>query len=142
MNLCRRCSECTGHDHHWMHGEAPFAKDGTLIAEFACKHCDVLGDMANGQIVVKRGLHVFCMGDTDYVIAHNVDDAWALLSEQGYERDEYHEDDLEELPDGGSLAIRVDADGDITDDSGEPLKRTHAEWAEREGRGFLCSTEF
>ncbi len=124
-----------------MHGEAPFDREGAPIAEYACKHCDVLGDMVAGIVVVKTGLHVFRMGHTDYVVAHNAEDAWAVLSQHGYERCDYDDDDLEECPDSDSINILCDAEGHISD-GGEALRLTHGEWADREGRGFLCSTEF
>ena len=34
---CRRCSECVGHEHHWIENDR-FCEPGD--PEFACKHCD------------------------------------------------------------------------------------------------------
>lgn len=38
---CRRCSECPGAEHHWMDNYD--AREET-DPQFACKHCDVVGD--------------------------------------------------------------------------------------------------
>lgn len=37
---CRRCSECEGHEHHWIDD---CGDDDDLIYEYACKHCGALG---------------------------------------------------------------------------------------------------
>lgn len=42
---CRRCVECEGLPHHWMHGCVPFDEEtGVPEAEYGCKHCPALGD--------------------------------------------------------------------------------------------------
>ena len=39
--MCRRCGDCEGYSHHWMHnGEIEDEND----PEFVCKHCDAVGD--------------------------------------------------------------------------------------------------
>jgi len=49
-------------------------------------------------------------------------------------------DEIELLPDDRVLKIMCDEDGQISD-SGEAIPRMAAEWAIREGRGLLASTE-
>ena len=93
----------------------------------------------------ERKLHVFEIGP-DTVIAYDVDDAWTVWSEQsGEDRDDYETyDDPVLLPDDKTLSIWCDADGiaEPNGDGADTVERTCAEWIAREGRGFLCSTEY
>lgn len=52
---------------------------------------------------------------------------------------------LELVPDHHPISIWTDPEGAIAypdDDGAETLVLTAAEWARREGRGFLCTTEY
>jgi hypothetical protein len=100
----------------------------------------------------ERALRVFqCDGQTDWVVAYDAEDAALVwLQHNGYETPasfaEANEKYGWELPSfeeytKPGLTIMCDADGDPSDE-GANVTRTPAEWAEREGRGFLCSTEF
>lgn len=85
-----------------------------------------------------RPLHVFEIGPDSY-IAHDPDDAWTLLEEQtGSKRtdDEWSDEEVYQVPDEKVLKIRIE------EDSPEAITLTAAEWCAREGRGFLCSTEY
>ena len=76
---------------------------------------------------------------TDTVVAESIDDVRAVVEAQygctmeseGWSLDEWH---------------RVKDDKPITitnyDDQGNKLTLTAAEWAARDGRGLLCSTEW
>lgn len=48
MMECRRCSECQGMTHHWMpnddFGNDPDEAEDPTGNEYACKHCDAVGD--------------------------------------------------------------------------------------------------
>jgi hypothetical protein len=50
-------------------------------------------------------------------------------------------DGWSEVPAEKVIGIVIDDHGDISD-SGAALKLTAAEWAEREGPGLLCSSEY
>ena len=88
-------------------------------------------------------LRVFEFGP-DYVVARSRDDAWTVYIEHvGGDRGDYDGEDMEPVSPDFVIGIYVDADGHLTDESdGEALRLTAAEWAKREGRGFLCSSEF
>lgn len=93
-----------------------------------------------------KDLHVFCYRDCDFVVAHDLEDAWACLEEQTGEgfRGDGGIENWERLPGDRMLTIWCEADGDVAqvdEDGAEPVERTCAEWAARNGRGFLCSTE-
>lgn len=93
-----------------------------------------------------RQLHVFEMGP-DTVIAYDVEDAWAVWCERlGEKREDYEPwDEPAQLDDDKPLKIWSDSDGVICEpgeDGGAVATRTCREWADREGRGFLCSTEW
>ena len=85
-------------------------------------------------------LHVFCNG-TDKVIATDIEDAWAAWCETtGESREAYSGETWawEQMPDDASLPIMRDPEsGDRTKDT-----LTCAEWVAKDGRGFLCSTEW
>lgn len=99
-------------------------------------------------------LHVF-HNDCDWVVAYSVDDAWRVLTGvTGTERDEYS-DEFEQLPDDDVLPVMLYRDMRGPDISGldvEELEERNAfdirvrttcgDWCKRNGRGFLCSTEF
>lgn len=75
----------------------------------------------------------------DTYIAYDADDVWGLLEEQtGLTRDD---DDMEGeepliVPNDRVLTIRIEEDDTNT------ITLTASEWCAREGRGFLCSTEY
>lgn len=94
-------------------------------------------------------MHVYRF-DYDWFVAESEPDALAAYREHYVvktnaldeaECEEQLRDGCMELPDDQPLRIICDPDGQISDD-GQPIERTCAEWAEREGRGFLCSTEY
>ena len=85
-----------------------------------------------------RPLHVFEIGP-DTFIAHDAEDAWKLLEEQtGLKRgdDDVGDDEPIQIPDDKQLKIQIE------EGSPEATTLTAAEWCKREGRGFLCSTEY
>ena len=41
VTVCRRCSECTGADHHWMDNSECMGPEDPM---YCCKHCDAFGD--------------------------------------------------------------------------------------------------
>lgn len=91
---------------------------------------------------VQRTLQVYTNG-TDTVVAYDVDDAKAVFAEYlgctVEDGDVTDTDPFEPVPHNKPITIN------FTDaDPGEPTKqeRTAAGWAEHEGRGFLCSTEY
>jgi hypothetical protein len=102
-----------------------------------------------GQMVTTVALHVFVYRGCDWVVAANVEDAWACLEEQhgeGFRDDEDLEGNAgwERLADDSELVIWCDDDGDIAEideDGAGPITRTCADWVARSGRGFLASTE-
>ncbi len=75
---------------------------------------------------------------TDWVIAESMDDANQVLCEH-YQRtpEKLLEDELQVV---GQRAD--DKPLTITDDDGTKTTLLPEEWVAREGRGFLCSTEF
>lgn len=88
-------------------------------------------------------MKVYRMGP-DMVVAKNQPDAWAIWMEHqgGYAIDDIDADEeFEPVPHGTRLAILVDINGEVSD-SGDRLELPASEWVRREGRGFLCSTEF
>jgi hypothetical protein len=87
-------------------------------------------------------LHVYCFDDCEWVVAESIDDAWAVWSESiGQKREDWPDGAWEQEPDDKSMRIIVDDDGAISD-QGERLELTCREWATREGRGYLCTTEY
>lgn len=83
-------------------------------------------------------LHVFEIGP-DTLIAHDVEDAWRLFERQtGLKRgdDDIGDDEPIQVPDDRPLKIQIE------EGSPEAVTLTAAEWCQREGRGFLCSTEY
>lgn len=46
--VCRRCSECRGAQHHWLHGEGGFdERTGRPLFDYGCKHCPALANTCN-----------------------------------------------------------------------------------------------
>lgn len=99
-------------------------------------------------------LHVFGMDDTDYVVAEDADDAWAVYREHLGEDAPDCEHPFEQMPDDKKVKIAID---DAPTDSGFSSndgwtknekrgvwvsERTFAEWANVSGRGYLGSTEW
>lgn len=85
-----------------------------------------------------RTLHVYEIGPESYV-AYDENDAWSLLEEMtGMKRtdDDFDGDAPYMVADDRMLWIRLD------EDASEAAAMTAADWCAREGRGFLCSTEF
>lgn len=85
-------------------------------------------------------LRVFGCGP-DYVVARDVEDArQALYEHRGGDLDDY-DDEFTAVADDKPISIYVDEQDCISDD-GNVLTLTAREWAQREGRGFLCSSEY
>ena len=89
------------------------------------------------------GLFVFEIGP-DYYIAHDEEDAWSLWEDHsGETREDYKNEPCVRLSDDAKISILVDEDGVIVDNhDADVLTLTAREWIEREGHGFLCSSEF
>jgi len=86
-------------------------------------------------------LHVFEMtSGPDWVVAADVDDAWAVWSEHtGEKREDYEDSDgWEQLDDASDVRIAEDLSADALVWN----TKTCAQWAADEGRCFLCSTEY
>jgi hypothetical protein len=89
-------------------------------------------------------LHIYEFGDTDWVVATDVLDAWVVwLAHVGGVRADYHGDDDPELvPDDKRVGFWCDAEGKISEQGdGAVVYKTAREWADREGRGYLASTD-
>lgn len=85
-------------------------------------------------------LYVYEIGP-DHIIAHDEDDAWELwCRHHGERRSDYKGEPCTRVDDDVVLSIIVDAAGRISD-SGAAVELSAREWVQREGRGFLCSTE-
>lgn len=86
-------------------------------------------------------LHAFWIGP-DTIIAHDSSDALDVWCEHnGEPREDHGLDEVTQLDDEAVITIMVDERGEISD-TGAPVKRTAAEWAALENRGFLCSEEY
>lgn len=83
-------------------------------------------------------MHIYQNEVTDWVIAADEADANAVLREHYmYTQEELEEEQMQVTtmwPDDKPLRI--------SDDDGTKTTLTPAEWIAREGRGFLCSTEY
>lgn len=80
--------------------------------------------------------------DTDTVVAADLADAQKVWEEHHgstFEQEMMTLDDWSQVPDDKPITIH-NVDGRGTDD--DKLTLTAAEWAARDGRGFLCSTEW
>ena len=84
-------------------------------------------------------LHVFT-NHTDTVIARDPEDATRVWLEHLGECEGNYVHDWTRLDGDHVLGIDDENTNDATD--GSPLRLTCREWIEREGRGFLCSTEY
>lgn len=85
-------------------------------------------------------LHVFT-NENEWYVARDLDDAYLAMEEHsGTKREDVDRfDELLQMRDDESLGVICDGDGVISDE-GDELVMTAAQWAKREGRGFLCST--
>lgn len=83
-------------------------------------------------------MHIYTNEVTDWIIAADEADANAVLCEHyGYTQEQLEEEHIQitsQWPDDKTLTVR--------DDDGVRAKLLPAEWIAREGRGFLCSTEY
>lgn len=85
-------------------------------------------------------LHVYTTS-CDWWVAES-EEAAALMHKEHYgETLEEMCDDLTLLPGDKIIRIVCDENGEISD-HGESVERTAAEWAAREGRGLLASSEY
>lgn len=79
----------------------------------------------------------------DHLAAHSEEDAWALWCDHHGERRENYIGELANLiPDDRLFRVFVESESGAIGDSGETLTLTARQWVEREGRGFLFSSEF
>ena len=85
-------------------------------------------------------LHVF-QSQCDWWVATDEAEAAKMLEEHYGDTVEEMDEEFRLLPDDEVIKIVCDEDGRISD-SGESVPRTAAEWAKREGRGLLASTEY
>lgn len=82
----------------------------------------------------------------DWVVAESLDDCWERYTKlTGIQRSDedmgQEADPFGRVPDDVIIKILVNDKGEI-DDHGKPLALTAAEWANREGAGLLCSSEY
>jgi hypothetical protein len=90
-------------------------------------------------VTAAPALHVYA-DEYNWIIAHSVDDAWAVALELwgGVMSDYGDRDDFAPLPDDSPLPIW---DSEIPGE-GVQITKTCAEWIAERGRGWLCGTEF
>jgi len=86
-------------------------------------------------------LHAFT-NEVDILIARDIGDAWQIWQEHTGESDESYREELYQMPDDAPIGIWWDGEKIAELGQGEVLTLTAAEWVAREGRGFLCSTEY
>jgi hypothetical protein len=81
----------------------------------------------------------------DTVVAASVEDAKAVwIAFTGATENSFDPENWEEIPNDRVIGIWCDADGKPTEIEGDGatlVRRTAAEWATSNGRGFFCSTE-
>jgi hypothetical protein len=90
-------------------------------------------------------LHIYEFGDTDWVVATSSEDAWVVwLAHVGGTRADYSDTEEPDLvPDDKRVGFWIDAAGKIAEvNDGEVVYKTAREWAQREERGFLASTDY
>ncbi len=87
---------------------------------------------------------VYEIGEADTIIAAGIDDAWTVWSEHTGERRQDYEGQIEELPMDAEIGIWCDTEGQPAEPGGDNrlIKLSAAEWIDRVGRGFLCSSEY
>lgn len=107
----------------------------------------------------ERQLHVFCNDVIEWVVAYDREDAIKVWEETtGEKRSDYVSDNdegmlFEPCSDDGMLRIcyedelksdHMPADAQIEDrgDGYQHIKATMRAWADANGRGFLCTTEY
>ena len=83
-------------------------------------------------------LHVYENEVTDWIVAESSDEARAIGLEQSGDSEEYKDLEYTQCPDDQPLTVHSD-DGPVGNES-ETM--TCAEWCAKEGKGFLCSTEY
>ena len=86
-------------------------------------------------------LHVFT-NEYEWVVAESIEDCEAAMNESvGATYDADDEIEWRQLDDDSTIKIWMN-EGDIAEHGeGEIVEKTCREWAEENGRGFLCSTE-
>ena len=93
-------------------------------------------------------LHVYNIQDCDFVVASDADEARSLWRQHnasvGAEPyPEEDDDDIAALPDTHVLKMWTDDDGQVGEHGhGHLTRRTAAEWAQSNGKGFLASSEY
>ncbi len=118
---------------------------GCWFADLDGPTCEGFGTLITGleEVEAPSELHVF-KTDVDWWVASSVEDVKALMLWHWGDPEtvnEAVEDGVLQLPDEAIIKIVCDEHGEISD-SGESVPRTAAEWAAREGRGLLASTEY
>lgn len=92
-------------------------------------------------------LHMFFIGDSDYVVADSIDDAWSVWEETTNSKRGEAFDDVDEacelLPDDKVLACSVDGNGEPCEiGEGSTVKKTAIEWARQLGRCLAFSDNY
>lgn len=87
----------------------------------------------------EQTLHVFTGSDgTDTVVAFSADDAWSVWEEHtGEKRGDYTDVEWIRRQDDHELSIMPEPEA-----SKDKTTKTCRQWADDNGRGFLCSTEW
>ena len=91
-------------------------------------------------------MKVFTLGDIDWVVAEDLEDAWKVYVEHnGGKREDFEGDEMEEVPADKPLTIWCGPNGHPGESHVEGNARVTqqaSKWAAQEPRGFLASTEF
>lgn len=92
---------------------------------------------------LKTRFRLYRIGDADTVVAKSTADAcvWHEFTGEDAPSEEH---DIVPIDDNAELGIWCNVDGSIAEPrrGARVVRLTAAQWARREGRGFLCSTEF
>lgn len=86
------------------------------------------------------GLHVFTYDEREYVIAETAEEA-----REYYPFDDVFQGDgieIEQCSDEQMLKVWYGEDNIAAHGKGELIEKTMGEWAEQEGAGYFCTTEY
>lgn len=103
--------------------------------------------LAVGSVLVGGPIPLYVFSnDYEWYVAANLDEAYGHREDwNGTVREDDNEgSELVQLSPRHHISIYVDPDGYIApvDEGDETVSLTAAEWARREGPGFLCTTEY
>ena len=85
-------------------------------------------------------LHVFTYSEMEYVIAETTEEARGY-----YAYPEIFEDDgidIEQCPDDLKFKVWYGENNVAAHNEGDLIEKTMGEWAEQEGAGYFCTTEY